>query len=170
MNHFRLIHYYIIFVIICAVIDICMVVQLRKVLEEKTKKSGSLNQKQNQTKKAENEEAVNKAIKMVVLNSVIGVLFKLPLSFIPVINMAAEFYYKNLLYIYLYPSFHEFYLTLYDSGFYTLIQDLSALLFTFSLSIQMFIYKHFDKKFQTGFDRLKQIAFNRIKNCFNRSS
>ena len=65
---------YFVFVVISIIIDICMVVQLRRTLDEKLKKSQSLNQKQNETKKAESEEAVNKAIKMVVLNSAIGIL------------------------------------------------------------------------------------------------
>ena len=55
-----------------------MVVQLRRVLGEKTKKSESMNKKQNDAKKAENENIVNKAIKIVlkivvVLNSSIGI-------------------------------------------------------------------------------------------------
>ena len=33
----------------------------------------------------------------------------------------------------------------------TLIQDMSYLFFTMILSVQLFIYKHFDKKFQTQF-------------------
>jgi uncharacterized membrane protein len=56
-------------------------------LNEKTKKSESNQNKT--TKNAEYEEAVNKAIIMVVLNSAIGILFKLPVSLIPVINMIA---------------------------------------------------------------------------------
>ena len=54
---------YFLFVVIC----ICMVVKLRRVLEEKMKKSESMSQKQNETKKAENEKAVNKAIKLIVI-------------------------------------------------------------------------------------------------------
>ena len=57
-------------------------------------KSALINQNQNEKKKAENEEAVNKAIKMVVLNSVIGIFFKLPVCFIPLLNVYAKFYYK----------------------------------------------------------------------------
>ena len=155
--------------VICVVIDICMVVQLRRTLEEKEKKSESLNQKQNQNKKAENEEAVNKAIKMVVLNSLIGVLFKFPVCFIPLINVCAEFYYKQAFigdnaityvtqysaYLVFHPRFNQFYSMLIDTGFYELIQDISHFLYAFSLSIQMFIYNHYDKKFRKGFDRIR---------------
>jgi hypothetical protein len=135
-------------------------------LNEKTKKSESNQNKT--TKNAEYEEAVNKAIRMVVLNSAIGILFKLPVSIIPIINVVAEFYFKNILSLFLHPGFHEFYLMMYNTGLNILIQDLSGLLYTFSLSIQMFIYKRFDKKFQTGFDRLKEKAFNYVKDSFIR--
>ena len=79
-----------------------MVVQLRRVLDEKSIKSALMNQKQDETKKAENEEVVNKAIKMVVLNTAIGIFFKLPAIIIPILKVYAEFYfnpaYKNLYY------------------------------------------------------------------------
>ena len=156
---------YLVFVVICIIIDICMVVKLRKTLNEKNKKSDSMNKTQNQNKKAENEEAVKKAIKMVVLNSSIGILFKLPVCIIPLINMFAKFYYKNKSSKYSHPSFHIFYTSmLIDCGFSTLIQDMSHLFFTLSLSIQMFIYNRFDKKFRTGYDRLKDKAKLKIKN------
>ena len=80
-----------------------------------------MSQNQEQTKKAEFEEAVNKAIKMVVLNGLIGIFFKLPVSFIPLLNVVAEFYYKNIGDKYLFIYFIEFYSVLLDSGFYPLI-------------------------------------------------
>ena len=82
---------YLVFVLICVIIDICMVVQLRRTLNEKSKKSESNQNKT--TKNSEYEEAVNKAIRMVVLNSAIGILFKLSVSIIPIINVVAEFYF-----------------------------------------------------------------------------
>ena len=94
-----------------------MVVQLRRTLEEKIKKSESLNQKQTENKKAEFEEAVNKAIKMVVLNSAIGILFKLPVLILPLINLIAQFYYRNHSYKYDHPSFDMFYSILFYGGF-----------------------------------------------------
>ena len=154
---------YLLFVVICAIIDICMVVQLRWVLEEKTIKSALLNQKQDETKKAENEEVVNKAIKMVVINTAIGIFFKLPALFIPIINVYAEFYYTANNDYYNKP-FQYIYHFLKETEFLNLIQDISNLLFTLSLSIQMFIYNRFDRKIQTGYQRLKEKAFNKIKN------
>lgn len=157
---------YVVFVVICAIIDISMVVQLRRVLEDKSKKSESMNQKLNEAKKAENDEVVNTAIKMVVLNSFIGIFFKLPLVFIPIINTYAVFYYKDSYYQYFHPYFGEFYILIYDSGAYYFIQDVSYLLYNISLSIQVFIYNRFDKKFRTGFDRLKDKAFSFFNNNF----
>lgn len=100
---------------------------------------------------------------MVVLNSTIGILFKLPVSLVPLINVVAQFYYKNDNNSFAHPGFHEFYLTLYITGLNILLQDLSGFLYTLSLSIQMFIYKRFDKKLQAGFDRLKEKAFKCFK-------
>ena len=166
---------YLVFVVISIIIDICMVVQLRRTLDEKTKKSESMNTnlKQAEKKKTENEEVVNKAIKMVILNSAIGILFKLPVFFIPLLNMCAQFYNKpnkhNFSRWYN-SSFNYFYFIFTESEFYSLVQDLSYLFFTFSLAIQLFIYNRFDKKFQTGFDRFKDKLFLKIKNIFLKSN
>ena len=141
-----------------------MVVQLRRTLQEKAKKGESMNQNQNQNKtKSENEEAVNKAIKMVVLNSTIGICFKLPVCFIPILNFSAQFYYNGLNGI---NYFDYIYSILFDSGLMFLIQDITHLFFTVSLSIQLFIYNRFDKKFRTSYERLKQKVLFKIKNFF----
>ena len=160
---------YFLFVVICVIIDVCMVVQLRRTLDEKLKKSQSLNQKQNENKKTESEEAVNKAIKMVVLNSAIGIFFKLPTCIIPLINVCAEFYYKNRKNLDYNLNFGVFFQYLFDSELYYLIQDISYFFFTLSLSIQIFIYYRFDKKFLTGYDRLKDKVFLSIKNRFKKT-
>lgn len=119
-----------------------------------------------ENKKAENEEAVNKAIKMVVLNSSIGILFKLPVFFIPLLNICAQFHFKDYNYFRSHTSFGIFYTNLLDSGFYFLIQDMSKLFFTFSLAIQIFIYKRFDKKFNLGYERLKEQFFDYLSKRF----
>ena len=130
-----------------------MVVKLRTTLEDKLKKFESMSSKLD-SKKKEFEDIVNKAVRMVVINTAIGLLFKSPLTFIPVINVYAEFYYKRIRNRLKSPLFGEFYSSLLDTGFYTMIQDLSALLYTLSITIQIFIYIRSDKKFNTGFDRL----------------
>ena len=143
-----------------------MVVQLRRTLEEKSKKSESLNQKQNQNKKAENEEVVNKAIKMVVLNSAIGILCKLPVCFIPLLNVYAQFYFSSEAILVNTSSinyFGEFYAMLIETEFHVLIQDISHFFFMVSLSIQLFTYKHFDKKFRTAYEKLMSKSNSKSK-------
>lgn len=142
---------YLVFVVICVVIDIYMVVKLRRTLNEKALKKNHQNMKN-----AEFEEVVNKAIKMVVLNSSIGILFKLPVCFIPLLNVVSQFYFKKYSNVLYNISFGLFYINFIDSSFYSIIQDLSHLFYNLSLSIQMFIYNRFDKKFRTGFDRLME--------------
>ena len=161
---------YLLFVAICVVIDICMVVQLRRTLEDRMKKSESMNQKQKEAKKAENEEAINKAIRMVVLNSFIGICFKAPIVIIPLLNVIATFYSKENYNQYINPKIFEFYSFLVDSGYYFLIQDIFYIFYTLSFSIQMFVYNQFDKKFRMGYERLKEELFAYIKNRFKSNS
>ena len=71
---------YFVFVIVCVIVDICMVVvQLRRVLNEKSMKRAliSANQKQNEAKK-----------------EAIGILFKVPVCCIPLLNVYVDFFYK----------------------------------------------------------------------------
>jgi hypothetical protein len=91
---------------------------------------------------------------MVLINTAIGLFFKIPLSFIPILNFYATFYYKDLDMRYIHPSFGRFYSSLFYNGFYGQISDFADFLFIMSISIQPLIYKNFDKKIQTAFDRL----------------
>lgn len=96
-------------------------------------------------------EIVNRAIKMIVFNTKIELIFKLPVALIPLINVSADFYYKDPTNLYKHPNFDQFYSSLFDTGFFGFIQDASDLLFKISLSIQLFIYIRFDTKFNTAF-------------------
>ena len=71
---------------------------------------------------------------------------------------------------YNHPNFGEFYSMLQYTELYSFIQIISYFLYTLSLSIQIFIYNRFDKKFQTGFERLRDNAFVYIKNLFKKSN
>ena len=104
--------------------------------------------------KNESEEVVNKAINIVVINTAIVILFVLPVSFVPILNVIAEFYYKSFEMRYIHPAFGRFYSSLFFNGFYGQISEFADFLFVFSISIQPFIYKRFDKKFQIAFDRI----------------
>ena len=155
---------YVLFVLICVIIDIYMVVHLRNVLADKMQKMEKLFAGSNKSKlesvRKENQDAENKAIQMVVINTAIGILFKMPVSFIPIINVYAEFYYKNYNNQFKQPEFGQFYSSLFQNGFYSQISDLADLFFVISISIQLFIYKRFDKKIQIALDRLKLNGIN----------
>ena len=144
---------YVLFEILTSIIDIYMVLRLRRVLDEKFKQSESLikDAKKLENMKKENEGALKKANKMVILNTTISILFRMPIAFLPIINIYAEFYYKNDSNPLNHRNFDIFYTFLTDSGFYQIIIELSDLLYTFSLSFLLFIYLNFDKKFYEGF-------------------
>jgi len=143
---------YVVSMIICMIIDIVMVVKLRAVLEEKKAKSKKLKTSSQQNK--EYDEAVNKAIKMVVINTAINILFKIPIAFLPTLNAYAQFYRKNENSLYEKPEFKEFYIHLVNSGSYVMLDHLSDLFFCFSISIQFFIYRRFDFKFRNGLEAI----------------
>ena len=165
---------YVLFVLICLIIDIFMVRELRKVMNDKLQKIERLYAEHSKTKventKKENDEAMNKAIRMVVINTSVGILFKTPISFLPILNVYAKFNDKISEKVNIHPEFGRFYSTLFRNGFYGLISDLSDFLFVLSISIQPLIYKRFDRKIQTGFERLfQQIRKNKSSSNFSQS-
>ena len=93
---------------------------------------------------------MNKSIRMVIVNKSIRLIFKLPLVFLPLINAYANFYYKDIDTRHRNLGFDRFYTQLFETDFYSLIKDLTELLFLITISIQYFIYKKFDKKFKEG--------------------
>lgn len=145
----------VVFVLVCSIIDFYMVVFFRRTLQEKLNRIKHMSQKNVEDKRKEYEMAVQKAVKMVVINTAVGLIFKLPISIPPFINTYAEFYYKDQEKKYTKPSFGRFYTKMLDSGFYELMIDLGNFLFLISISIQFFLYKKFDKKFLTGLKRLR---------------
>ena len=141
---------YLVFVIVCFSVDLRMLLELNSVVKESIERIKSMgsNDKQFEKKKSDLEDAVHKNIRMVVLNTSIGLLFKLPLVFLPLVNTIAVFFYKDMTMRSKNPSFDRFYTFLFESNFYSLIQDTTELFFLISLSIQYFIYRKFDTKFR----------------------
>jgi len=88
---------------------------------------------------------------MVVINTSINLLFKIPISILPIINVYAQFSYKNENSLLKKPSFKEFYLCLIDSRSFSMIEDLYDMLYCFTIMIRLFIYIRFDITFKTGF-------------------
>ena len=145
---------YVVFVVVIVITDICLIVQMKRTLEDKLKWYKETKSQIYEAKKKENENAINKLIKMVIINTVIGVLFKLPSSFLSVLNLYATVYYKNYKNVIRLPIFNEFYINLLNTGSLTLIVDIYEFLFIVSITIQFFIYKRFDKKFREGYEVL----------------
>src|SRR5262249_45348906 len=71
---------YVVFVCMCLSIDVFLAVKLRNVLREKISKLKSVNAQNIESKIGECEEAIHQNVKMVVLNTTIGLLFKLPMA------------------------------------------------------------------------------------------
>ena len=143
---------YVIFVIIIISIDIIMLVRMKRILQEKLKwYDKETNRLKYEAKMKENDDLVNKLIKMVVINTAIGILFKLPSSFMSIVDLCATFYFQNRNNLFTRPAFGEFYFILSNTGFSKLLVDINEFLFILSISIQFFIYKRFDKKFQEGY-------------------
>ena len=146
---------YVVFVIVCIIIDVYMVVLMKRTLEEKLKwYDKETNSQKYEAKKKENEDAINKLTTLVVINTAIGVLFKLPSSFMSIVNLYATFYYRGFYIQFIAPSFGEFYSYLLYTDFFKVIIDIYDFLFIVSISIQFFIYKHFDKKFLEGYNNM----------------
>ena len=97
-----------------------MITELKRKLEDKLKwYDKEANSAKYEAKKMENEVAVNRLIKMmVIINTVFGVLSKLPSSFISIFNLIATFYYKDKKNLYTNPLFGEFYSFLLTTSFF----------------------------------------------------
>jgi len=156
---------YIVFLLVNLGIDIHMLVRLKRVLDEKSqrfhngiqnnmqesKKKGNKNETKNEKKK---DDPMNQAIKMVVLNTSLGIVLKLPSSFIPIYNVISVFYYKFFGYTQAIPGLETFIYHMSNSDLLDVILDFTDLLHIILISIQLFIYIHFDKKIKHGFDRI----------------
>lgn len=148
---------YIIFVIVNLSIDVYMVIKLKKTLIEKGERfeQYSADDKfthQKSLKAAkEQQEAVNKVIKMVVLTNLINVLFKFPLAVKPIVNIVAEFYFKELDRNGQTPGFRIFFEHFLNTGLYHAIPDACDMVYTVAITSQLLIYNKFDKKFRAGF-------------------
>jgi hypothetical protein len=146
LNHF-------VFTCINLFIDIVMLVKLHRSLAETE----------------ENKESLKIASRMVVINSLISILFKMPLMILPIINVLAQFYYSNLRRIigknkfvsnnvtfeaYLNRNFGYFYYFFQAADFPDLIDSLCNFLFSLSLLLVFFVYYNFDEKIYQGFNRI----------------
>lgn len=148
-----------------------MLVRLRRTLNDKMKKYSALtDSKQMSKKEMEMHELMNNAIRMVVVNSTLNLLFKLPHTLVPLQNTLETFYYQSSQFYTNHCGtkcnygFHRFSVNLRDSNVYYLVSDFGEWLQTILISIQLFIFSKFDKKIQMGFHRIFNFSLRKSYN------
>lgn len=143
---------YFVFVGVNFSIDVYMLVRLRRTLNEKKSKRLVVVAASNENK---SDEVMKNALKMVLLNSIMNIVFKLPLLVLPVFNSIAAFYYQGkfrannpkL-------EFDRYYRRLLESHFFDFMSKFGEWLVTLYIAFQLFFYIRFDKKINTAFNRL----------------
>lgn len=147
---------YVMFVVISVIIDVCMVLKLKRIFREGLEclKTMTEDEQHIELKSSEFEEALGQSARMVVVNTAVGVLFKIPSAFLPIVNTWAQFFYKDFAMRFEKPGFDRFYVMLLDTGFYALVQDVAQFLYLASLAIHLFIYNRFDKRFNRALNKV----------------
>lgn len=146
---------YVVFLLVHMSIDIGMVVKLRQTLNEKWEKSKAYSSKdQIEKKKLENENVINKVTLMVILNTAIGVLFKMPSLIYSIIGFYYSIYRLDQSVLFSHPDFGRFFIRFCsDAYFCRMFLHLANLLYMISISTQFIFFIHFDKKFKNAFNR-----------------
>lgn len=153
--------------------DVLLVVKLRRTLKEKIerfekhkKNNMEASKKDASNSQQDPEEVVKNAIKLVILNNGIGILFKLPLCFRPIVFAIAQFVFKYIDYELKFPLFYRFFVTISPTSVLDMIHEFSECLFTLFISLQFFIYLSLDKKFKLGYNKYmrRQAGTNNPKN------
>lgn len=136
-----------------------MLRRLRGTLNEKIKRLTVQQDVKQTEKKLEMSESMNNAIRMVVVNSALNILFKLPQTLVPFENALETFYFQNKFFDCGKTSscnfgFMSFSHNLRDSRVYYLISDLCEWFLIILISIQLIVYSKFDRNIKVGLDRL----------------
>ena len=137
---------HLVFLLVNLAIDIGMIVKLRHTLNEMLEKAKSYGTKvQQEAKKKESENALNNARSMIIWNTTLNFLFKLPSALYSLFYLYYAITKSNILN---HPIFSNFYRHFcIDGEICNMIITLSEFLYFLCISIQLFFYKHFDKKF-----------------------
>ena len=144
---------YQVFLFVHLSIDIGIVVKLKQTLNEKLEKSKAYSSKdQLEKKKKENEAALDNAVYMVILNSVIGTFLKLPLFLYSLIYFCYSIYRMDKFSQLNHPAFGRFYRYCIEVFFCDMLHTLADFMYSLLISIHFFVYKRFDKKFKAGFE------------------
>ena len=171
---------YFVFLLVCLSIDIYMLVRLRRTLQEKlvrlkemtvtlqnknvvnliTNKKAPLSTKsQNennaiQNKKADFNAAMNNAIRMVIVNSLLNIVLKLPLCFFSLHYLILFIGHNFLNESKAWFLYEIFYCNISKSFPLLNLSEPYDFLFLILISIQLFVYIRFDLKIKAGFNRM----------------
>ena len=144
---------HVVFLLINLAIDIGMIVKLRQTLNERIEKAKTYStQTQLEAKNQENENAMNNAKSMIIWNTTLNLAFKLPTTIYSLfylyysINISNEKDHLILNYFYRFICI--------DADFCSMFLQLSNFLYFLCISIQLFFYKHYDKKFSRSFNMI----------------
>jgi hypothetical protein len=145
-----------VFLFVHLFIDIGMIVKLRETLIANFERGKSLHSKDQLEKKMnENESVINKAIWMVVLNTSLGFLLKLPACVYSIVMLVDHIYKNKDIFFTDHYLFARFYMRFcIDAGFCDMFLQLSNFLYLVSISIGFFFYLHFDKNIKMAFKRI----------------
>ena len=174
---------YIVFTLVNLAIDLSLIFKFRKVLNEKLEKHKEHDKKVQERVKKENKESMRRVIQMVVLNSTVNVLFKLPVIITTLHdfrlllenNLTVEYY--NILAAkrwYSFPYSMKYFCS--EERSCEIFENFGNSLFLSSLGVNFFFLKHFDKNFSFAYDetiRGKETDKNRpgsIKSTTRRST
>ena len=152
LNHFVLL-------LVNLAIDIGMIVKLKQTLKERLENFKAYSTiAQQEKKKTENENVMDNAVSMVILNTFLNFLLKLPTSSYSFIYLYYGIYRHYNLYAVnggRHRSFERFMKRIcIDAYFCDMLLELADFLYLICISIQLFFYKHYDKKFNSASKRI----------------
>ena len=146
LNHFVLL-------LLNLAIDIGMIIKLRQTLNERYENFKAFSSTaQQEKKKTDNENVLDNAISMVILNTSLNLLLKLPASLYSFIYLCYSIYvHYNVPFVWENLNFERFFkLFCINANFCDMLQKLSDFLYLLSISLQFFFYKHYDKKLNSA--------------------
>ena len=134
-------------------IDIGMIIKLKQTLNERFEKFKEYSTiDQQEKKKRENENAIDNAISMVIWNSSLNLILKLPNLLYSLLFLCYDIYRKShdILDVET-RGFEKFFkLICFESKVCKMYIELTYVLYLLSISIQFFFYRHYDKKLNSA--------------------
>ena len=146
LNHFVLL-------ILNLAIDVGMIIKLRKTLNERLENFKAFSSTaQQEKKKTDNEAVLDNATSMVILNTTLNLLLKLPASLYSLIYLWYSIYLQhNIPTVWENRALERFFKRVcIDAKFCDMLQKLSDFLYLLSISLQFVFYKHYDKKLNSA--------------------